>query len=156
MGGQQAFTLIEVTIAILVLASALAVLLGLQSSLLGLSIGDRQRQDATLLARRILSIIEAAPQHSPGEQSGDGLKMLGEYVSLDDIQASEMERLRSFQVQIDTTTMGIPGLAEDALYRIVLSVSWGPAPQDRIEVLYFDPNTESIQEEPEEAEELDE
>lgn len=144
MKTERGFTLIEVTMAILVLSSALVVLLGMQSSLLGLSVSDRQRQGAMLLARRILSSIEISEEQAAGEKSGDGAQMLSEYIDTKDMDRTDLEQLRNYSVYVVSTPVGIPALAEDALYRISVTVAWGDSPSDRMEVLYFIPNAASV------------
>jgi prepilin-type N-terminal cleavage/methylation domain-containing protein len=136
----RAFTLIEVSIAILILAGALIVLLGLQSSLISRTLADERSQQAMLLARRILTAIELESEGLPVEERRfDGLKALEEFDMLGD-ERQDSERLRDFMVTLKVDSVGLPGVGEEAMRRVDLSVAWGGgSASEQIEVLYFVP-----------------
>lgn len=74
---EQGFTLIEITLAILVLAGSFTVILGLLASATQRAVRDKNSQSAMLLARRILAAIETnkdAP--STGVQEDQANKIL--------------------------------------------------------------------------------
>ena len=65
------FTLLEIMLALVIIATVLVALLGLQSRTIGL--GDRQQKitQATLLAQERMSEIEIAIDNSAGDEFGE-------------------------------------------------------------------------------------
>ena len=59
------FTLVEIMIAIVILASSITVILGLQSAIMKRAIDDKSRLTAMLFARRILASLESSIDEIP-------------------------------------------------------------------------------------------
>jgi len=151
----RAFTLIEVTLAILILAGALSVFVGLQTSAINMTIAARKQQQAMLLARRILTAIEyqqeslTSLRKDPGHQKARGaVAVLEEFVDLDPEEKKDLQqRLADFFVELDVVDIALPSvsmdqkgqLEEQALKHILLRVFWGEAADQYFEVLYFVP-----------------
>lgn len=136
------FTLIEVVLAILILGAALSVLIGMQSSVLSQTLRDRNEQQAMLFARRILSSLEVTEETiKVGEQQTSAKKMLEDFNLLNEDE-DDLVRLDSLQATLQVSFSGIPNVDEEAMKRILLRVSWSPAPEDSFEVVYYIPNDE--------------
>lgn len=142
---QKGFTLIEITIAILILAVSLVTLLGLQSSAVQESLRTRNKQKAMLLARQIMAAIEN-DEEPPETQNVTGraydiLKKFAPFEKLGSGKDLEMksESGADFETQFTVEDWKIPKLPEKALRRVYLKVSWSPSPADSLEVVYFVP-----------------
>ncbi len=144
------FTLIEVAIAVLILASALGVLLGMQSSVLSQTINDRKEQQAMLLARRILAALEVSEEIlKVGVESSSAKDML-ESFNIEVTDPDELKNLADLQATLQVSYSGMPGIdPEQAMKQIILRVYWGPAAADSFEVVYFVPNDENQEEDEE-------
>ena len=135
------FTLIEVTLAILILAGALVVLLGLQSSSVERTIRDQNQQRAMLVARRILSALEVESEPpEPSDRDMSLNKLLEEYVTLDDKDKNELDQTKDFQAHLKIENWQIPQIEkEDAIRKISLSIYWGNSGVDTLNIVYFIP-----------------
>ena len=132
------FTLVEVALAIVILAGSLVVLLGMQSSVIEQTVRDRHRQEAMLLARRIMAGIESSEMAGPeGDKSMPGSKALEEYGRSTAENARDREALDMFSVRIQVSPWGIPNIDPQALKRILLTVAWGDSAQESLELVYF-------------------
>lgn len=139
----RGFTIIEIVIAVAILATALVTLLGVQASILERTVRDRNVQQAMLLAREALAAIESLdePLDLQSEQMpiGQLLEKLGiEHGAWD----AELEQLDLYTAQFNVTAWGIPGLDDEAMKRVSLVLFWGPDPRDQFEVVYFIPQDE--------------
>lgn len=136
------FTLIEVMLAVLILAGSLVVLLGLQSSIINRNIQDRNRQYAMLAARRILSAVETAeepPQAQTIEGSPD--EIVAEILGVsEDRELSPYEE--GLQAEMVIEDWPISMIEESPIARLRLLVYWGPSKADSLEVVYFFPVNE--------------
>lgn len=136
------FTLLEVTVAVLLLVSALTIILGLQNSVVQRSVDDHQRTQAMLMARRIMSAIELW-EDPPEDQVVTGPpENILEFVS--DVPLSHPETLEStkhMETELLIEPWNFPGLEEDMVKRIRLRLSWGAAAGQTFEVIYFIPSS---------------
>ncbi len=134
----RGFTLIEVALALVILGGSLVVLLGLQSSIIQRTIRDTRKQRAMLLAREILSAIEAS-QTPPVPQTTDGSvsDVLEVQLTTPDTNRKENPEDREFVAKLDVTLVGIPNVAPDAMRKVVLTISWGPGDLDQFTTVYF-------------------
>jgi len=138
----RGFTLIEVILAVVVLASGLTIILGLQSSIVSQTIRDRNREYALLAGRQILAQLEA---EQVGMEARDETKplaaMLSEFkgTEKDDFSPEEQSRLKEFFAHMVTTGIKVPGIDIDVLTKISLTISWSSAPIDSVEIIYFVP-----------------
>lgn len=137
------FTLIEITIAIVILSFALITLLGLQSSSVERTIRDRNKQKAMLLARNILALIEIRQEPMEiGEINGTVKDVLAK-LEIDVPEGQDKEPdFSSYQAEVKVDNWEIPGLEENPLRRVFVRVFWGPDPRDSLEVVYFVPIVE--------------
>ena len=140
----------ELTLAIVILASALVVLLGLQSSVISRTVDDTQRKHAMMYARQILSAVEAR------ESRGLTLEIQQESGSVDEILSLLLETTtRSggdpdirdrYQVDLIVEPWSVPGLGEQILKRVVVIVFWGSSQQEQLSVFFLIPAEESDEE----------
>lgn len=139
------FTLIEITIAILVLASGLVILLGLQSSSIQRAVRDRDKLQAMLLARQILAAIEISREALPLQDKtapahdllADLMPGLPRDLRLDDNLDKFMTRLRI--QNWDLPQINQNSLNQDLVRRIDLTVYWSDSPLDAVNIVYFMP-----------------
>ncbi len=137
------FTLAEVTIAVLVLSSAVVVMIGLQSASVDNAFRAERKQKALMAARSILAALEI--QTDPPEDI-DVQTTLVDLISrreplnqLDDW--GTMRDLAPFQVHLQIAPWSIPlkGLPPDMMKVVKLRVFWNDAVSDSIELVYFIP-----------------
>lgn len=138
---RKGFTLIEVTLAIVILASALVVILGLQSSATERALRDGNMQKAMLISREILAAIEA-------NQKDINIQTL-ENRTIEEIfrvvfpQANDLPanvEYDNFRCDLLIEYSGIPNLNDEAMIKILLRVKWSDEPRDSMEVVYYIPN----------------
>ena len=88
------FTLVEVVIAILVLAGSLVVLLGLQSSAVTKALRDRNQLQAMLAARHIFAAVEVFQQFDDRDDTLPVYQLLRDLEALPDFgDSAEEEQL---------------------------------------------------------------
>lgn len=137
---EAAFTLIEITIAVFILATSLVVLIGLETSLLGQAVSDRNRVEAMLVARRILAAMESSPEPLPNQQiEGNAKQLLEKFVENVGSEEDQDTRIESLTGTFVVEDWGIPD-NPTALKRITLTLSWSENPSDTVTVYYFIPN----------------
>ncbi|MBX7137277.1 MAG: prepilin-type N-terminal cleavage/methylation domain-containing protein [Oligoflexia bacterium] len=136
------FTLIEITIAIVIIASAMVIFLGLQSSIVDQTLRAGEQEQAMMLARRILAKYETSDDPlNVGETVWESGKTALEDLDLfSDQDQEQLDTLNHFHIRLTIGTQGIPQLEEDAMKRLDLVIAWGAAPDQRFEVLYYVPN----------------
>ena len=139
---ESGFTLIEVTMAILILAGSLTIMIGLQAAIIERTVHDNNEKQAVMLARQILAVIEA--EEGKGnplsiQDTTDSVENLIESILGVDYELPERERFENFQSRLLVQYAGIPNVGEEALKRIDVSVNWSEAPQDQVEVTLFIP-----------------
>jgi len=132
------FTLIEVTMAIVIMASALTILVGMQSSLVEQTIRGRNQQQAMLLARRILAGFEVVdPDMNEGTSEMSAAEALELSEVADERDPQDYAGYENFRVLIQFNYWGIPKIDPQAMQRILVRVMWGPLPGDSLVVSYF-------------------
>lgn len=133
------FTLIEVTFAVLILASSLVTLLGLQSSVLQQAVRDKNKERALLIGRRILSVFESSSDMiEPREVQGDISKIVNDFALPDGDEVTKLQQL-NYTGKLSISEWGIPNLDPRAMKRIALTISWGASSLDSLELVYFVP-----------------
>ena len=141
------FTLIEVMLALLILASSIVVLLGLQSSLMERTYQDNMREQAVLYGRRIFSALEEAVQNGEGveEQTVEGTpeEVLNNFISVDpDSNAEKKGNDNIFSASLLVEPWALPGsinIDNGAFRRATLTISWGDSSRERTVLTFFIP-----------------
>jgi len=144
--GISAFTLMEVTIAVLILSTALITLLGLQSSLLTRSLRDEEKQQAMLLARSILSAIEVKNRDIDTQDSTSTVDELLDKLALNIRDEGSEETLKKFDfmARLKVENVSIKDLKENVMKSVSLTIYSSDASidqdgkiQDAFEVVYL-------------------
>jgi prepilin-type N-terminal cleavage/methylation domain-containing protein len=128
---QGGFTLIEILIALSVMAAASVVLMGMQSAAIGRTIRDRNAQQGMLLARRIMASVEsiADPNNIQNFENESGVGALQKLGIPDPTEDAEKRALEPFQVTLlnEDFPLPLPNIDPSGLKKITLRVSWGAA-----------------------------
>jgi prepilin-type N-terminal cleavage/methylation domain-containing protein len=157
---EAGFTLIEIIIAILLLAGSLVILLGLQSSAMGRAVRDGHKLQAMLLARQILAAVETSKDPLGEENySGPAIKALEDYVPNFRSLGQDLNSYETFQINLQIHDWELP--IEDVklpvkIKRADIAVSWSALPQDSVWVTYFVPEEPLEEQDPDEESDDDE
>lgn len=146
MARERGFTFIEVIIAVMLLAAAMSVLIGLESSAVQRLIYDRNTQQAMLAARRIMSMIEIHEDDLSFANQLQGpvltvLNQLGAPISGNEQERIALESLNA-SVMIEPWTPPGNNIDENSMNRVTLSIAWGPTPDEAFTIMYFIPAPE--------------
>jgi len=141
------FTFLEVTIALAILASALTILLGLQSAVIERTVLQRQQREAMTFAREIMSAVEARESAGNpldiGNYEGSPNEILANLLpgserpsgTVDDAPSS----ILSHQVILQVDYWGIPKISERAMKRVELRITWGKRAPETLQFVLFIP-----------------
>jgi prepilin-type N-terminal cleavage/methylation domain-containing protein len=136
---ERGFTLIEIIIAVMILAVSLITLLGMQSAATQTAIKTRNKQEAMLAARSILAGIEYAgntiKNRSINGSASDIAKLFLNDEAVAPIIAQEKRIPLTANLVIEYWPMA--DLPSNAVQRITLTVGWGSAPDDNLMTYYF-------------------
>jgi len=147
-GGTRGFTLMEVALALLLLAGALTVLLGLQSSSISRAVRDRHQQQAMLISRAILAAIEVSAERLETQDATDAPERLIEKITGAEMpRGEELSSGRTFlaNLRVDELEIPVPNkdprFAENAipLKQVTLTVFWGDKPADQLRTVFVVP-----------------
>lgn len=135
---QNGFTLIEITIAVFMLASSLVVMLGLEQSNMTRTINDQNRKVALGLARKVMSYIELQKVNiNIDEEKAD--KIIN-FFSQNNIEYDKDDKdvLDKYDVNLKATSAQISGFEQDNLIKLIeLKISWGPSHREELSVIRF-------------------
>jgi prepilin-type N-terminal cleavage/methylation domain-containing protein len=147
------FTLIEITLAVLILASGLSVILGVQSSIIGRTLEDQRVLRAMLAARTVLSALEI--RHKPlevGTSEGSVKEILEKFSTPDndDSENSEVPDDLHLALTVEFQPLALPdpsgktpGSQNDkALKRLTLTVGEATSTEEILRITSFIPNDE--------------
>lgn len=138
---QRGFTLIEITIAILLLAGSLVVLMGLQFSTIEQTVRDQNRETALLAGRMIFAQIEAENLPIKNQDISVPLaQLLNDYTLPAEEDAPRLAQLGAYTAHFTVSDQEIPTLRPRAMKRLQLIISWSDDPLDAVEMAYFLPN----------------
>jgi len=143
----RGFSLIEITFALLVLAGSLVTLLGLQSSILERTGRDSMKQHAMLAAGMIMAAVEtSALDIEVQDRSGSLAEILALLLPSPPAPTELPREFERLTARIQVENWQIEGLEADAIRRVLVTLSWSPAPPDSFTVLYFLPGSEGDEE----------
>lgn len=141
---RNGFTLIEVVIAVVILAAALITILGLQSSIMRRTLRDEGRQQAMLLSRSMLAAIEnnidaidVQDKTLPANELLDTL-----LINAPSRLEQEKKPLFEFLAHISVEMWGIPNFKDDAMRRVRINIFTEDLPEDSFDITFFIPNEE--------------
>lgn len=139
---QTGFTLIEIIIAVMILAISLTTLLGLQSASMNQAVRTRNAQEAMLAARTIMSGIEyAGGSLKNREFKGTVTEVAKNFIIGDVFKPLEAkQQIIPLQAFVKIEYWPVKGLPDDAMQKITLTVSWSSATTDQVTIYYFQPS----------------
>lgn len=138
---QTGFTFIEVMVALIILASASGILVGMQSSAIARTIRDKNAQQGMLLGRRIMASVEAlGPQGLIGDFDGEpALNALQKWTIPDPTDDTEKRALAPFYVRMTTedVVLPLPNTSQDPMKKVLLRISWGKEVDESFFITYL-------------------
>ncbi len=147
MARERGFTFIEVIIAVMLLAAATGILIGLESSAVQRLIYDRNTQQAMLAARRIMSMIEINQDDlsMANQLQGPVLTVLTQLGAPTPDNQQERAALEALNASVQVAPWTPPGnnIEENSMNKVTLNIAWGPSPDEAFTLVYFIPASES-------------
>ena len=138
---QAGFTFIEVMVALIILASASGILVGMQSSAIARTIRDKNAQQGMLLGRRIMASVEAlGPQGLIGNFDGEAaLSALQKWSIPDPTNDLEKRALAPFSVSFasEDLVLPLPNTGQDPMKKVLLRISWGKEVDESFNIIYL-------------------
>lgn len=132
------FTLLEIIIAVMVLAVSLTTLLGLQSSATDEAIRTRNKHRAMLAAREVMAALEnEGGDLKPSKINGSIDDILDRYMPEGLKKEGSKEESLPLMGELEIAFWNIKSLPENSLLKATLKVYWSNNPQDEINVVYF-------------------
>lgn len=141
---ERGFTLVEILIALVILATSLTVILGLQSAVIDRTVTANLKKQALLATREILSAVEA--READGNHSryralrGTPQDLLGTLLEVPYEPPYEIpEGQNILRAEMVVEYWGIPNVSEKAMKRIQLTVRWGETIREQLTTTLFIP-----------------
>ena len=141
---QNGFTLIEIAIAVFMLASALVVMLGLEQSNIARTLNDQNRKVALGLARKIMSAIELEQLKINIDEEKEAKVM--DFFSQNNLEfdTEDKDKLDKFQVSLKASSPEIAGFDKDNLIKLIqLRISWGDAHKENLDIIKYSEHVEN-------------
>lgn len=138
---EEAFTLVEVLIAIVLLAAGVTTLYGLQAANTRTTLQIANEHHAVLLARQFFATMDVRPDGAPpvSERTVEGsFQELYGAIGMKPPPLSEDARVR-FRVRMIVDTWALGDLLPKPMRRMQLRVFWGPLDRDGVTLTYFLP-----------------
>ena len=147
---EKGFTLVEIAIAILILATSLTVMLGLEQSSIQQTLNDQNKRIALSYARKIMSYIDI-----PGGDASNGEKKIDINVEeeresslleflkeneinydIDDEGDDIKDRLENFHVILKTSYPELAGIDKSEIIILVeLTIFWGESKKEQVKLV---------------------
>ncbi|MCB0317173.1 MAG: hypothetical protein KDD56_00345 [Bdellovibrionales bacterium] len=132
------FTIMEIVIAILILAASLTTLLGLQSASIKRTLLDKNQQKAMLAARAILAAIESQKSADDVQNSqGTVIQVLKQLIPLPPVEIPVDDPLNAFTAEIQVLPAELPGLQGNVMKQVFVRVDWGETEAESLSINYF-------------------
>jgi prepilin-type N-terminal cleavage/methylation domain-containing protein len=140
---ERGFTFVEVLLALIVLASAASVLVGMQSAAISRTIRDRNAQQAMLFARRVMSAIEVMDESSPippadEQPAAQLMQTFGIPEPTTDPEKRALDPLRASLI-VEEFALPFENFDQSPLQKLTLRVAWGNAIDDAFVITYLKP-----------------
>lgn len=138
---ERGFTFLEVMVALMLLAAAAGLLIGLQSAAVRRSIRDTNAQEAMLVARRIMASIEAMKGKDfnlSNQDSQPVQKILQEFGIPQ--PAEEGDRVITpllASITVEDWILPVQNAETAPMKKISVKVAWGDRPDEAIHILYL-------------------
>ncbi len=138
---QRGFTLIEIGIAILMLATSLVVLIGLEHASMQRAINDKNKRIALSVARRIMSDIEIGKLKIDVDekQEDDLMNFLKKNdFDLNVEDKNEKRNLENFSILLQASSPTLAGIEQDNLIKLIeLTISWGETNREKLYLIRY-------------------
>jgi prepilin-type N-terminal cleavage/methylation domain-containing protein len=142
---EAGFTLIEVSIAVVILAAAVTTLYGLQAANTRSTLHIANENQATLLVRQFFAMMDARSTNLPpiAEQVVEGtVEDIYRGIGVTPPLLSEDARVR-FRAKLVVDQWPLAALLKSPMKRMQVTISWGPTDSDRLLLTYFLPPVQS-------------
>jgi hypothetical protein len=128
-------------VALIILASASAILVGMQSSAIARTVRDKNAQQGMLLGRRIMASIETlGPQGLVDNFDGEpALSALQKWAIPEPSNEGEKKALAPFVVSLsaEDLVLPLPNTTSDPMKKLTLRISWGREVDETFTVMYL-------------------
>lgn len=134
------FTLLEVLIALLILATSMVTILSLQGAIMSRTVQDSRAQRALLASRLILSLIEAQEDTLPFTNDQGTVADIIKVIAPEGGNLPTILNLSDYadiQAAITTQPWTAGGIAENLLKKFVITLKWGDGPGEFLETTYL-------------------
>lgn len=137
-GKTRGFTLVEVAVSVAIIGVAFATLITLNTRELRNYRNDQSLTQATLLAQKVMTIIEvASTPPSEGDTEKDLLDALEDAGGLDPQVKRRLEpKIAEWKVRTSVTAVPILEF-DDVMRRVEVTVSWGEAADEEYRIVQF-------------------
>lgn len=142
---EAGFTLIEVSIAVVILAAAVTTLYGLQAANTRSTLHIANENQATLLVRQFFAMMDARSPNLPpiAEQVVEGtVEDIYRGIGVTPPLLSDDARVR-FRAKLVIDQWPLAALLKTPMKRMQVTIAWGPTDRDRLLLTYFLPPIES-------------
>ncbi|MGI6680987.1 MAG: type IV pilus modification PilV family protein [Bdellovibrionota bacterium] len=138
---EKGFTLVEIAIAVFMLATALVVMLGLEQSNIARTINDQNRKVALGLARKVMAAIELEKVSINVDEEKD--EELIVFFSQNDIPFDEEDKdiLDKFKIKLKATSPKLIGIEQENIIKLIeLKISWGETNREELNIIRYTEN----------------
>lgn len=137
---QRGFTLVEIIIAVMILAVSLTTILGLQSSSTAQAIRTKNKQEAMLAAREIMAAIELQGATVENISLNSTVEeVLKKYLPPERTKSGKIGSSLPLRADLSIDFWATKGLPDKSVKKVALVVYWSDNPQDKISIIYFVP-----------------
>jgi prepilin-type N-terminal cleavage/methylation domain-containing protein len=141
---QSGFTLIEITVALSLLAVSASIFIGMQGSAVRRTLRDTNAQAAMLVARRIMASIEILKdsEFTISTQSESPVRDLLQQLNITGMgeraESAAIDKMTA-SVVVDELELVLPLDRQEQMKRITLKLTWGPGADESIQIVYQRP-----------------
>ena len=137
---QSGFTLVEILIAVVILALSLTTLLGLQSASFSSVFSGSRRYQALLMSRTLMTAVERGATPEIQNKRQNAFELL--QVLMSDPPPIDTNLFKRTDTQFIVEYWNLPGIIPNSLKRVTLRVYWGPKQNDFLETSTFTPSAQ--------------
>ena len=135
---QNGFTLIEMMIAVLILATALVVMLGLEQSNIVRTINDQNRKVALSLARKVMAAIDLEQITINIDEEKES-KII-DFFNQNNIEYDNDDKKNydKFSIVLKASSPTIAGIEQDNIIKLIeLKILWGESYKEQLSIVRY-------------------
>ena len=135
---QNGFTLIEIMIAVLILATALVVMLGLEKSNIVRTINDQNRKVALSLARKVMAAIDLEQITINIDEEKES-KII-DFFNQNNIEYDNDDKKNydKFSIVLKASSPTIAGIEQDNIIKLIeLKILWGESYKEQLSIVRY-------------------